>query len=638
MTTYKARILPVFLLAASILSGCVLPGRLRNLLPPTETPLPPTSTPTPETPTPFIPGTIENTPTITPSYTPTATHTPSYTPTQGPTATFTPLAPDAVAVHFLALDDNGYSHLFALSPGILPLTRLTNGLWDDINPNLSPDGTKLAFASSRNEYFDLYLLDLTTGKISRLTNSPAYDANPSWSPDGQWILFETYVDDNLEVAILSVKQPDNIIRLTNSPSVDQQPIWSPSGRQIIFSSNRSGNFEIWAANLDTPGENRFQNISQSPNSDETHPAWKPDGSLLAWDSAGLEYQQSIFVWNPSRPQEPATLIGLGGDPAWGQVESQLTGVIQEANQTYLLSYASNGQMLQPPISIAENHGLAWRFIPVTGLAQTFANLADLNPTPLYEPLLITYTPIPESRAPLKPLVNVKAPHAYLHDSVDESFMALRARIIQETGWDALAQLENAYTPLTSPLDPGRGNSWLYTGRAFDLNPLPLNAGWMYIVREDARGETYWRLYIRTTAQDGSQGEPMRLHPWDINARYNLHPLSYEQGGQVMDSVPSGYWVDLTRLARQYDWLRPPAQTNWRTYFRGTLFNEFIQTGNLSWRNAMLELYPADVLVTPTIVIPPTRTPTVTPTGYRYKTPTPTPSYTPTMLPTYTPEP
>ena len=219
-----------------------------------------------------------------------------------------------------------------------------------------------------------------------------------------------------------------------------------------------------------------------------------------------------------------------------------------------------------------------------------------------------------------------------------AFQALRQRIIQDTGWDALASLENAYIPLSSSLDPGKGQDWLFTGRAFTLNPLTLNAGWMAVVREEIDGSTYWRVYLRTVAQDGSQGEPLRSLPWDLTSRYNLNPTAYDQGGSFARAIPTGYWVDLTAIAQQFGWERIPALDNWRTFFAGTQFNEFVLSDGLKWQDAMLELYPADIFSTPTVVIPPTRTPTVTPWWYVYKTQTPTITPSPTLRPTYTPAP
>jgi TolB protein len=217
----------------------------------------------------------------------------------------------------------------------------------------------------------------------------------------------------------------------------------------------------------------------------------------------------------------------------------------------------------------------------------------------------------------------------LHDLANEAFDALRERVRLEAGWDALASLENAFVPLTTSLDPGFSEDWLYTGRAFAINSLMTNAGWMVAVREDFGAQTYWRLYLRAQLQDGSLGEPLRETPWDLGARYNLDPKVYEQGGKYIE-VPPGYWVDVTALAIQYQWERVPALPNWRTFYRGARFTEFALTGGLDWYSAMLELYPPDVLITPTKVLPPTLTPTRTPL------PTWTPLPTRTPRPTFTP--
>ena len=154
---------------------------------------------------------------------------------------------------------------------------------------------------------------------------------------------------------------------------------------------------------------------------------------------------------------------------------------------------------------------------------------------------------------------------------------------------------------------------------------------MVAVREDFGAQTYWRLYLRAQFQDGSLGEPLRDAPWDLSARYNLDPKIYEQGGMYSD-VPEGYWVDVTSLAIQYGWERVPALPNWRTFYRGARFSEFALTGGMDWYSAMLQLYPPDILVTPTKVLPPTITPTRTPL------PTWTPLPTRTPRPTFTPSP
>jgi TolB protein len=225
----------------------------------------------------------------------------------------------------------------------------------------------------------------------------------------------------------------------------------------------------------------------------------------------------------------------------------------------------------------------------------------------------------------------------LHDQVNESFDSLRKELSTRLGWDPFSSLENAYVPLTSPLFPGMLNDWLYTGRAITLNPSPINAGWMVIVREDFGPYIYWRLFLRTRFQDGSQGVPLSQAPWDLNARYGGDPRAYEQGGTLAPAIPQGYWLDFTALAASYGWERLPALTTWRSALPAARYNEFVHTSGLDWFNAMVEIYPIEAVYTPTPVQPPTFTPTATrwPTRTPLPTRTPWPSRTPTATPART---
>jgi TolB protein len=574
---------------------------------------------------------------IPPSETPTASLTPTEAPTQTPyvitatleTATPTPPAPQDILI--LSLADAGHYHLFAYSPQSLPLTRLTSGEWDDITPALSPDGKRVAFASHCNGYWDIYTLDLETGETTRLTDTLEYDGAPSWSPsDGAFISYESYVDGNLDIFIRSATDPTQApIRLTQDSATDSSPAWSPQGRQIAFVSNRSSEPEIWVADLDQAGESI--NISGDSKSTVSHPAWSPDGSKLAWaatdPASGLT---GLYIWDARAPDAPARWAGSGDWPIWQDADHLLTR-LTAPNQTFLAGYAASGVISLPPVLLpgpldglaSGNIAIAWPG-PFQAAAQT-------TPAALYNTVSTLQPGTLAGRASLISLTGVQAAYPQLHELAVDSFQALRRQVAIQTGWDTLASLENAYVPLTTPLDPGLGEDWLYTGRAFTLNPALIQAGWMAVIREDFGQQTYWRIYLLTTAQDGSQGAPLTQIPWDFAARTG-DPTAYENGGRLMDSAPSGYWFDLTALAAQYGWERLPALTDWRTYYAGGRFNELAFTQGLDWRTAMLQLYPPEVLATPTVVIPPTRTPTRTPLWYR----TPTPTRTTTPRPTSTP--
>src|SRR5689334_9877006 len=124
---------------------------------------------------------------------PQATHTPETTATpEPPTATeqVIPIAAkNTQEVVIFSYEEDGYAHLFAYIPGKMPLTRITAGDWDDITPSPSPNGEKIAFASNRNGFWDLYLLDLASGEVTQLTDTPQYEGAPTWSPDGSFLAF-----------------------------------------------------------------------------------------------------------------------------------------------------------------------------------------------------------------------------------------------------------------------------------------------------------------------------------------------------------------------------------------------------------------------------------------------------------------
>ena len=594
--------------------------------------------------------TSSSTPAPPPSNTPTPSLTPTRTPTQTPSPT--PLSDLPLVLHefpdgllILALREGLHTHLFLYEPQTLPLTRLTNGEWDDITPALSPDGTRLAFASNRNGPFDLYLLDLLTGETTHLTNSPAYDAHPTWSPDGLFLAYESLPADNLEIFVAPIDGSSDPIQLTTDPGPDYAPAWSPQGRQVAFVSTRSGESEIWLADLQNPDQ-RFTNFSRNPDSLDTHPAWSPDGNTLAWATVahGIRTLRVAPLADPGADQPQNRAGGAGDWPVYAPDGETLLTALETPNETYLTAYhlPSAGLLALPPMPLpGPVEGLTWGSVRIPRPPpQALLAAAQATPALLWLPRVTPNADLPPGRQHLVPLNDVQVPDPRLHDLVDESFAALRERVAQITGWDFLASLENAYVPLTSPLAPGMGEDWLYTGRAIAVNTAPINAGWLKVVREDFGQETYWRVYLLARFQDGSQGRPLHAQPWNLNARFGGNPSVYEQGGALETTPPNGYWIDFTALASAYGWERLPALNSWRGFYQGARFNEFVHRQGIDWRSAMLELYPPEVLITLTPLTPitPSLTPTRTPSPTTTPRPTITPTFTVTSSPTKTPTP
>jgi hypothetical protein len=189
----------------------------------------------------------------------------------------------------------------------------------------------------------------------------------------------------------------------------------------------------------------------------------------------------------------------------------------------------------------------------------------------------------------------------MSEAVDDSFIALRKRVIQETGYDYLGRLTQTQLSMDHTPKPGQSRrSWNVAGRAFDIwpdyvntltdtiNPVNSMSPTMEIVREDIGYTVFWRVYMRAAAQDGAQGEPLREAPWDLSGRESGGQAAQE-GGEPK-AIPAGYYVDLTTLAADYGWERTQALWRWRWYFPDLQYWHFQKTAGLTWWEAMEQIY------------------------------------------------
>ena len=72
-----------------------------------------------------------------------------------------------------------------------------------------------------------------------------------------------------------------------------RPAWSPDGTRLAFESARDGNMELYVVNGDGSGLTRLTNNTAFDGS----PAWSPDGTRIAFTS-GRDGQSAIYVMNP----------------------------------------------------------------------------------------------------------------------------------------------------------------------------------------------------------------------------------------------------------------------------------------------------------------------------------------------------
>jgi len=139
----------------------------------------------------------------------------------------------------IATEANGHVRTVSEPAAVVASTRA------DISPQFSPDGKRIAFASDRDGFREIWVaasdgsnpVQLTTLKSQRC-------GTPNWSPDGRQIVFDSLASGNNDIWIVG-SQGGSPKRITTEPSDDARASWSHDGRWIYFRSDRSGSQQIW---------------------------------------------------------------------------------------------------------------------------------------------------------------------------------------------------------------------------------------------------------------------------------------------------------------------------------------------------------------------------------------------------------
>lgn len=520
-------------------------------------------------------------------------------PTQIPTATPLPEALQARGAIAYTVREQGQTDIWAVNVGSRNPIRITNDEADERDPEWGPDGTRLAYAARIDGNWDLYVYDAIQNATGRVTVDLSFQANPTWSPDGALIAYENYQNDNLNIFAVPIDASAEPIEITSHPAPDFSPAWSPDGRRIAFVSWRDGNQDIYIINLD---DLSITNVTNTPNLNEDYPAWSPDARSLAYsvrEQGALS--ETVYIQSIDDLGAEPELVAIGRTPSFSPDGNSLAYAVDTTNLSrtdiYAVSLGEAGLPILiesvPPNSTAPT----WTLLP---LPAQLVNSGGL-PLGVEDALYIEQTDTFDgSDFQLQSLGNVQTEQAILSDAVNDSFNALRQAVLEDSGLDYLGVLDDAFWRLERPADLGEpGRNWHRTGRAFAIQrngvrgfPPPIE-----IIREEIGNQVYWRVFVRVdeNSQRGQLGEPLRSMPWDfLSAETDVG--AYAEGGRLRREVPSGYYINFTLIADDYNWERVSAGSDWVANERARNFWLFINNDNLTWCEAMLQLYTEGTLI------------------------------------------
>ncbi len=201
--------------------------------------------------------------------------------------------------------------------------RLTNNVFRDGGPSLSPDRTRILFVRDGK---DIYVMDVDGSNEEFIIRGRSSNASPSWSPDGRSIVF---VDRQGEISTLDLTDPEAYpVTVGHRPAWSDgdydwyasDPNWSPGGGRIAFSVHADD--EGWVEIVNVVGLNRRR---LELGYDMQGLDWSPSGRriALAMFDANLPQRDrtvpgwEIYTFAPDAAKPKASLRRLTKH-AWGK--------------------------------------------------------------------------------------------------------------------------------------------------------------------------------------------------------------------------------------------------------------------------------------------------------------------------------
>jgi Tol biopolymer transport system component len=164
-----------------------------------------------------------------------------------------------------------------------PLTLDSTG--HNFAPVWSADGTRLVFASSRNETQGLYQKSASGVEDEQLMlpSGRNFTFPTDWSQDGRFIAYTVQQPDTkFDLWILPLEGDRKPFPFLQTPFNEMYGHFSPDGKWLAYSSDESGRWEIYIRTFHQRGAGGRWQIS---NQGGIHPFWRRDGRELFYIAA-----------------------------------------------------------------------------------------------------------------------------------------------------------------------------------------------------------------------------------------------------------------------------------------------------------------------------------------------------------------
>jgi TolB protein len=189
-----------------------------------------------------------------------------------------------------------------------------------LSPRISPDNSRIAFASLAHNGWDIRMYSLELGRLVSFPAGTAGGSNqsPAWSGDGTKIAFSSSRSGDSEIWVADASG-GNLRSVTSIRGPNIAPTWNPrTNAQIAWAGGRTGEPQIYT--MDQDGAN-VQRLTDSGYA--VSPSWSPNGQFLtfAWDrkyGPGAPGGRDIYVMDiaSKRWLQLTHEAGINDYPSW----------------------------------------------------------------------------------------------------------------------------------------------------------------------------------------------------------------------------------------------------------------------------------------------------------------------------------
>lgn len=213
-----------------------------------------------------------------------------------------------------------------------------------LSPRISPDGSRLAFASLGRDGWNIRVYSMLLNRMVGFPSFGGTNLSPAWSSDGTHLAFSSSRTGDPEIWV-SDPNGAGLHRITAFRGPDVSPVWNPrTNSQIAWISGRTGLPQLYIMDVDGSNVQRMTDGGYA-----TSPSWSPNGQFIAfaWDrkyGPGAPGGQDIYVMEVATKRwiQLTHDTGRCDFPSWSPDGRHIVYASQSGNRTEIWSMLADG--------------------------------------------------------------------------------------------------------------------------------------------------------------------------------------------------------------------------------------------------------------------------------------------------------